>query len=59
LRVKFKKIKTLKKIKNQKKKDKKKKTIHYKLGLNDKTKNNETFIKTSRKKKIIRISIKS
>jgi len=32
------------------KKNKNKKTIHYKLGLKGKTKNNETFIKDSRKK---------
>jgi len=51
LRVKFTKIKTLKKKqKSKEERQKKKKTIHYKLGLNDKTKNNETFIKTSRKK---------
>jgi hypothetical protein len=36
------------------------KKIHYKLGLKSKTKNNETFIKYSRKKiKITGISIKS
>jgi hypothetical protein len=50
LRVKFTKIKTLKKKQKSKEERQKKKTIHYKLGLNDKTKNNETFIKTSRKK---------
>ena len=49
LKAKLKRIKTLIKNKNQKIK-KRKKTIHYKLGLNNKTKNNETFIKNSKKK---------
>jgi hypothetical protein len=35
-----------------------KKTIHYQLGLNGETKNNKTFIKGLRKKKIKIIKIK-
>jgi hypothetical protein len=48
LRVKLKRIKTL--IKGQKSKERRKKIIHNKLGLKGETKNNDTFIKDSRKK---------
>jgi hypothetical protein len=48
LRVKLKRIKTL--IKGQKSKEQRQKKKNYKLGLKGETKNNETFIKKSRKK---------
>jgi hypothetical protein len=57
LRVKLKRIKTL--IKGQKSKEQRKKIIHNKLGLKGETKNNDTFIKDSRKKNKKKITIKS
>jgi len=62
LRVKLKRIKTLKKgQKSKEQRPKKKKTMHYKFRLKGETKNNETFIKKfkEKNKKIIKISIKS
>jgi hypothetical protein len=47
--VKLKRIKSINK-RTKIKRTKKKKTIHYKFRLKGKTKNNETFIKDSRKK---------